>query len=79
MTTLTFKNDSDANDFASKLLEVHDKTQICYKYEKYCEVEFWWEYATDMMSNDRDDEEEEATKTMNKLFDYLDNNGIKYE
>jgi len=79
MSKLIFKKDSDAQEFASELLKVHEKTQICYKYERDCEVEFWWEYQTDMTSEARDGEEEERRETVNKLFDFLEKNGIEWE
>ena len=78
--TIIFKKDSDASDFASKLLEIHDKTSIYYKYEKDCEVDFWWEYQTlDMCSDERIEETEIKTETINALYDYLDSNNIEYE
>lgn len=79
MIKLTFKKDSDASDFASELLEAHEKTQICYKYERDCEIAFWWEYQTDIMSEERDDEEEKRRVMVDQLFKYLDDNGVEYK
>ncbi|HFE36805.1 MAG TPA: hypothetical protein ENK06_00115 [Gammaproteobacteria bacterium] len=77
--TIIFKKDSDASNFASKLREAHDKTQICYKYEKDCEIDFWWEHQTDMCSDERIDEDDRKRETINALFDYLESNNIAYK
>lgn len=79
MSKLIFKKDRDAQTFASELLRVHEKTQVCYKYERDCEIEFWWEYQTDMTSEARDIEEEEKRETMSKLLDFLEENGLGWE
>lgn len=76
MSKLIFKKESDAQSFASELLKAHDKTQICYKYERDYEIEFWWEYQTDMTSDARLDEEDEKREVCDKLFRFLEENEI---
>lgn len=79
MSKLIFEKDSDAQAFASQLLKAHDKTQICYKYERDCEVEFWWEYQTDMSSDARLNEEDEKREAFDNLFLFLKENQIEWK
>jgi len=79
MTTLKFEKDSDASDFACKLLETQETTQICYEYARCCEVEFWWLYKTDMCCFDeRARENLEKIEVIDSLYSYLDSNNIEY-
>ena len=79
MPTLKFGTDNEAQEFAAELLRVHDKTQICYSYERVGEIEFWWEYTTLMNTDARLDEEEEKRETIKGLFLFLSEKGIDWE